>query len=267
MSTVLRWFRVIAFGIVLLGCTDTTGPLAEGEITAASPEVNFSIFESDTELAALIWDEKVEAGFTQSTAYSEASARFFGNRASVEAILDLRDGNTFFPSVSAVESASGLAPVVVSGSARASRSISKQCGHTADAAGKFTAAIEYSLRGEFKISSAGSTRWDHSSQPPCSSSCDTRVIDDPGYGDYDPYNPENPIEPGCDSGGGGSGGGSGTYYHAGDSTGGETVDWSTGQGNGGSSACGDAAVVEYVCIDVWDGEGWREWGCGYVTTC
>jgi len=62
--------------------------------------------------------------------------------------------------------------------------------------------------------------------------------------------------------------GSGTQYQPGDSTGGETVDWGTGTGNGGTSACGDKAIVEYACIDIWvDGVGWQEWGCGYVTTC
>jgi hypothetical protein len=60
----------------------------------------------------------------------------------------------------------------------------------------------------------------------------------------------------------------GTQYQPGDYTGGETVDWGTGTGNGGTSSCGDKAVVEYICIDIWvDGEGWVEWGCGFVTTC
>lgn len=99
------------------------------------------------------------------------------------------------------------------------------------------------------------------------------TVADPGY---DPYNPS--YQPA--SGGGGSGcapggddgnpsGGSGTQFEPGDYTGGETVDWGTGVGNGGSSACGASAVVEYVCIDVWDdAEGdWVEWGCGYVTSC
>lgn len=96
---------------------------------------------------------------------------------------------------------------------------------------------------------------------------------DPGY---DPYDSSPAI---AEGGGGGcgttpeteSGGstttGTGTQYEPGDSTDGETVDWGTGQGNGGTSACGDAAIVDYVCIDIWDGTTWVEWGCGYVTTC
>ncbi len=74
---------------------------------------------------------------------------------------------------------------------------------------------------------------------------------------------------GGDSEAGTDGGtGSGTQYKPGDSTGGETVDWGSGEGNGGTSACGDRAIVEYACIDIWvEGVGWQEWGCGYVTTC
>ncbi|HEY9230213.1 MAG TPA: hypothetical protein VIP11_26405 [Gemmatimonadaceae bacterium] len=74
--------------------------------------------------------------------------------------------------------------------------------------------------------------------------------------------------PGDDSGGGGNEG-SGTQYHTGDYTNGETVDWATGIGNGGSSVCGSAAQVDYICIDTWNAEtqSWQEWGCGYATTC
>jgi hypothetical protein len=71
----------------------------------------------------------------------------------------------------------------------------------------------------------------------------------------------------CSDGSSGGSTGSGTYYSPGDNTGGETVDWNTGQGNGGSSVCGGTAVVEYICIDEWDGEKWVEWSCGYATTC
>jgi hypothetical protein len=83
---------------------------------------------------------------------------------------------------------------------------------------------------------------------------------------YDPYAESGPSD--CDDSYGG-GGGSGTYYNPGDSTGGETVDWGTGQGDGGSSACGVKAVVEYVCIDIYNEETqeWEEWSCGYATTC
>ena len=96
---------------------------------------------------------------------------------------------------------------------------------------------------------------------------DTRLIDDV---DYDPYDPMMSMSPVLSmSTDGGDCGGGGTQYQPGDYTGGETVDWGTGEGNGGTSACGDQAMVDYVCIDVYNEEtGFgEEWGCGYVTTC
>ncbi len=79
---------------------------------------------------------------------------------------------------------------------------------------------------------------------------------------YDPY-----ASGGSNCGGGGAEG-SGTQFNPGDYTGGETVDWGTGTGNGGSSVCGPTARVEFVCIDTFvDGVGWVEWDCGYVTSC
>lgn len=93
-------------------------------------------------------------------------------------------------------------------------------------------------------------------------SCDpSQVLGDP---EYDPYDEET-----CDGGDGGAGQGSGTQYYPGDHTGGETVDWSGGTGNGGSSACGADAVVEYICIDTWNESTgqWENWSCGYATTC
>ena len=70
-------------------------------------------------------------------------------------------------------------------------------------------------------------------------------------------------------GGGGSGEGSGIQFEPGDYTGGETVDWGTGIGNGGTSICGNKAVVEWVCVDVYNESTgvWEEWSCGYATTC
>ncbi|HEU4453059.1 MAG TPA: hypothetical protein VFR81_08360 [Longimicrobium sp.] len=89
-------------------------------------------------------------------------------------------------------------------------------------------------------------------------------------GDYDPYDSGFSGEEDCppdDESGGSTG--TGTQYEPGDYTGGETVDWGTGIGNGGTSVCGTEAFVEYVCIDVYDPETgmWEQWGCGYVTTC
>jgi len=98
----------------------------------------------------------------------------------------------------------------------------------------------------------------------CDGGGNTALIE---FVDYDPYDP-------MASGWGTDAGsctqeGSGTQYQPGDYTGGETVDWGSGAGNGGTSVCGDQAMVEYVCIDVYNEETgfWEEWGCGYVTTC
>lgn len=85
--------------------------------------------------------------------------------------------------------------------------------------------------------------------------------------EYDPYNPM--ISASDDGSGSCAETGSGTQYEPGDSTGGETVDWGSGEGNGGTSVCGNQAMVEYACIDVYNYEtgAWEEWSCGYVTTC
>lgn len=100
----------------------------------------------------------------------------------------------------------------------------------------------------------------------------TNEIQDPSYDPYDAGSGDcESGEPGGEGGGGDGSDGQGTggtQYQPGDNTGGETVDWGTGIGNGGTSACGTRDIVDYVCIDVWvDGAGWVEWACGYVTTC
>ena len=99
----------------------------------------------------------------------------------------------------------------------------------------------------------------------CYSTGDTRLAD---Y-EYDPYEESSP-EPGiyC-PGNGGGGEGSGISYQPGDTTNGESVDWYTGKGNGGVSACGDKAVVEFACLDFYNEKtgNWDLYLCGYVTTC
>lgn len=88
--------------------------------------------------------------------------------------------------------------------------------------------------------------------------------------DYDPYSSGGNTSCGDDDGGGTGGDGednTGTQYKPGDYTGGGTVDWGTGIGNGGTSKCGATAVVEYICIDLMTAGGWVEWSCGFATTC
>lgn len=80
--------------------------------------------------------------------------------------------------------------------------------------------------------------------------------------DYDPYDDGGEEGWGCNTSSGG------TQYSVGDYTGGETIDFDSGIGNGGASACGVEAVVEYICIDLLNEAGeWVEYACGYVTTC
>ncbi|HEX9937498.1 MAG TPA: hypothetical protein VGB15_10255 [Longimicrobium sp.] len=89
-----------------------------------------------------------------------------------------------------------------------------------------------------------------------------------GWAEYDPYDPANQDED-CEGEDEGGGGGSGIQYGEGDFTNGETVDWNTGMGNGGVSACGQAARVEKVCVEIWNdvGQKWDIYACGYATTC
>lgn len=89
----------------------------------------------------------------------------------------------------------------------------------------------------------------------------TRSSCDPTLAEYDPYAESCGDDPGS------GGTASGIQFAEGQNTGGETVNWATGVGNGGSSMCGAAAVVEWVCIDWIDEEGLRRSECGYATTC
>jgi hypothetical protein len=103
---------------------------------------------------------------------------------------------------------------------------------------------------------------------------DGSIGDNAAYGstEYDPYDSGLPEDESCSGGTGGTGeedSGSGIQFVPGDYTGGETIDWETGIGNGGTSVCGDLAQVEFICIDTWNAvtEEWETWSCGYATTC
>jgi len=83
----------------------------------------------------------------------------------------------------------------------------------------------------------------------------------------------NLAECSIDSPGGGSGectfgsGGTGEYYFPGTPSGGQRVYWQTGEGTGNPSICGQEAIVQYVCIDVYVNGAWREYSCGFATVC
>jgi hypothetical protein len=134
------------------------------------------------------------------------------------------------------------------------------CGHVANLSSLHTAKTVFfiEIRGLTELST--SVPDGHSdTQPACANDgCSAKKFD---QADYDPYEEED-----CqgDDDGGGSGG---TQYYPGDYTGGETVNWGDGVGNGGTSVCGETAKVEYICIDYWNGQAWQEWSCGYATTC
>jgi hypothetical protein len=87
-----------------------------------------------------------------------------------------------------------------------------------------------------------------------------------GY-EYDPYEESPPPAETCN--GTGTGNGTGIQFQPGESTGGETVDWNTGKGDGGTSACGEAAVVEYICVDLYNEQTgkWDTFSCGFATSC
>jgi hypothetical protein len=127
------------------------------------------------------------------------------------------------------------------------------------------------VKGLTVLSTAKGTGTSSRAQPACASkTCTTVASNDQqsAYGgDYDPYAFDSPGTAACD-GGAEDGNASGTQFQPGDMTGGETVDWRTGVGNGGASACGAAAQVDYMCVEYYvQGEGWKDLGCGYVTTC
>lgn len=137
------------------------------------------------------------------------------------------------------------------------------CGHRADLHSQHTAKsvlfVEYRGLTEVSVSRAGG---DDDRQAECiEEPCPVNNFENALYNAYDPG--------GCDGGGAGGGGStaSGTAYAVGDYTGGETVDWGTGVGNGGASGCGTYAKVERVCFEYMsDLEGWIQ-VCGFATMC
>ncbi|HEU0016642.1 MAG TPA: hypothetical protein VFQ45_23370 [Longimicrobium sp.] len=144
--------------------------------------------------------------------------------------------------------------------------VGKSCGLTISADVSFEAWWQSLLWGETNTQSE--PRRDTREQEPCP--CVVNEGDnEPAEGGFDPYYGEPPTAGGdCDEGTGGEEP-EGKQYYVGDYTGGETVSWHTGKGNGGTSACGDEARVDYVCIYEFnpETEEWELWDCGYVTTC
>jgi hypothetical protein len=138
--------------------------------------------------------------------------------------------------------------------------VARTCGQVANLNTFHSARVVVFVEaGLVTLSQAGADSHDGKPQAACASNPCGSVT----QVSYDPYSSETGCEAEDD------GGSTGTQYQLGDHTGGETVGFGTGMGDGGSSSCGQEAVVEYVCIDVYDEETgtWDEWACGYATTC
>jgi hypothetical protein len=264
-----------------LGCGDLTSSQISPEprSRANTSVVNVSgtdymWFQSEEEARAALVRPTVHTAIPYLKVYSgnefeyRAEMRYYGNRGKISGTLTFSQGPQSMQPMQ-VEAAEGfvfdrnqtlkMEPKFIQAPAA--------CGYGATLSLVYTAGLEVA------IPHIGA--WEpfardvkHSNtmayQPTCDCSSDkpgvTSGPSDPGY------DPSDPNGDGCGDGTGGSG--SGTQFQPGQYTGGETVNWNTGVGNGGRSACGSLAVVEYVCIDLWDPErGWVEWACGYVTTC
>lgn len=254
-------------------CHDT---LPVEPVRVAPPDPSLSTEPTAAQLAemppefqqtAQIVEHWLDVGFAWDEAYAYAYMKYLGNYASISLPLTvLRNGSEVGKTAGFSEQTSFL-PAVRTLNAVASLGVSESCGHMANASAIYKVHNQFFLNKTWLVWGAvGDSEHSSKSQPECG--CTSPInFESP---EYDPYSSDQGGTD-CDSGGDGSGGGggSGTQYNPGDNTGGELVSWSTGIGIGGSSACGDDAVVEYICIDVWNPktQQWEEWSCGYATTC
>ncbi|MGI9140832.1 MAG: hypothetical protein ACR2GJ_06980 [Gemmatimonadaceae bacterium] len=253
-------------------CHDTL-PVAPTQIVPA--EASLSAVPTDDQYAQMapefrtdptIFGYWTKVGFVGRQGYARAWMQYWANYASITLPLTLLYNNSVVTTTTGYTELTSLLPATREMEAHAAVGINGSCGHTLNATGIFKIHHQAPIgKGWFKFLEATVSDAVTTSQPPCACSGSTGIKHDA----YDPY-ASYPGGSDCESGGGaGSGGGGGTQYQPGDYTGGETVGWSTGIGNGGWSACGSDARVEYICIDVWNAstERWEEWSCGYATTC
>lgn len=260
MRNLLRRLTILVVAISSVGCTDTVGspgPSVRPTLSSSPPEGAPPEFST----IPIIFDTWLDVGFLTSNprAYAGGSMNFWGSHGKVDVTLTVREGSSVVETRTTNAEDFRYYPwrrtLFNHGN---TLSLGATCGHTASGYASFSAWHEYlgDTWGRTTVPVTKSKR-----QGECTSCTGSLVVE------YDPY-AEGPEEGDCGGDdGSGSGEGSGTQFSPGDSTGGETVDWSTGKGNGGSSQCGQDAVVEYVCIDFMTEEGWKEWSCGYVTTC
>lgn len=209
--------------------------------------------------------------FQGTDAVYAATMDYCGNRAEETVSATLTNGSQTYTTPTALAQGGYFEPwhyaLVVPGQ-RFGLPVS--CGYTATVFGQHTAKVTIfiDIKGITTPSIASVASSNVARQPDCApKSCDptgTSERDDPSNPYYDPA-----TDPNCSSTGNGGSTGSGTQFAVGDYTNGETVDFATGIGNGGTSVCGKAAQVVEVCVDRYNeatGQ-WVESKCGYATSC
>lgn len=273
-----KWRLVVALGgaatiasVGISGCNDRL-PTDPSPVTPATPslsgyptEEEYAQMPSEFRTGPGILRYWVDAGFTASRAWAAAGMDYYATDGTVTVQGTLFRNDRFITSSTGISSESSFLPAHRSLTAYTSMGISGSCGYMVNSHGKFDILNKFLLKSQWlKWGESTRTRDTTAVQPPCTCTEATTLQSSA----YDPYSDGDDGSMPCgDSDSGGEG--SGIQFKPGDNTGGETVDWTTGKGNGGSSECGAAAVVEYVCLDSWNEEKkqFEEWGCGYVTTC
>jgi hypothetical protein len=251
---------VMVLGMAVTGCSGDALTLPR----RAAPFPALDEIPAEYRTAPLIYSATAEAGFLNenSNAYASAWMRFYGNEARQTVRLTVRKAGADLATSSATSSDSRLLPYPNELTSTAAVSIVDRCGLTAEANSEHYAAVKFK---DLNVGDVTQSHYGQASQPACKSACTTVSPTTFTNVSYDP-NEEEQDDGDCTSG---SGSGSGIQFHEGDYTGGETVSWETGVGDGGTSACGLAAKVEYICIDEWDADTgtWKRYSCGYATTC
>ena len=257
----------------IAGCHDG---LPVEPVPVSPPDPVLSMEPTPDQLAAMppefqqtaqIIEHWLDVGFIGDEAYGYAYLKYLGNYASITLPLTLLRNGAEVSNTTGFSEQTSFLPAIRTLNAVASLGTFADCGHMVNGSAIYKVHNQFFLNKSWLVwGTVGNSDHSSKSQPACN--CTKTVnFESP---DYDPYSPDQGSST-CDTGGDGSsgGGGSGTQYAPGDHTGGELVSWSSGVGIGGTSACGTDAVVEYICIDIWNGETqrWEQWSCGYATTC
>lgn len=252
----------------IAGCHDM--PVEPAAVAAPEPslglyptEEQFAEMAPEFRTAPSIFAYWVRTAFVADEGVAWAWMQYWANYARLTLPLTLMFGNSEVTTSTGMTELASVIPATREMEARTSVGVYGSCGHTLNATGNFFVRHQVPIgKAWFFWGEETATASATASQPDCTCKEST----DLKYSSYDPYAESDPS--GCGSEGETSTG-TGTQYGAGDLTGGETVNWNTGIGNGGTSACGEEAVVDYICIDVWNEQtqSWEEWSCGYATVC